>query len=239
MKTFAEMLSDDTARIAETGMFGMRMVDADTQAVARDLVAITEALDTSGIVPGGKGAPKNATDDDDRWICVNAHDRCYGGAGGPCAHCEQTPVEEPAPAGEGAIDKDVVAINREYLAVPRESPEGVFAAIVSASGGALSVAQVEYVYCKIIAAFDRPYPTVTTAPAVEPVQAVRIEYCPKEWRDGRQLLVFLPKVGIWEVGRYKRARNGNRYWHVASIRPLKDEDITHVAPLPALPDEED
>lgn len=21
--------------------------------------------------------------------CVNAHDRCYGGAGGPCPYCEQ------------------------------------------------------------------------------------------------------------------------------------------------------
>lgn len=24
--------------------------------------------------------------------CVNAHDRCYGGAGGPCPYCETTPA---------------------------------------------------------------------------------------------------------------------------------------------------
>jgi hypothetical protein len=23
-----------------------------------------------------------------RLVCVNAHDRCYGGAGGPCPYCE-------------------------------------------------------------------------------------------------------------------------------------------------------
>lgn len=26
----------------------------------------------------------------DEWKCVNAHDRCYGGAGGPCDYCERT-----------------------------------------------------------------------------------------------------------------------------------------------------
>jgi len=25
-----------------------------------------------------------------RLVCVNAHDRCYGGAGGPCPWCEPT-----------------------------------------------------------------------------------------------------------------------------------------------------
>lgn len=28
--------------------------------------------------------------DDDDVKCVNAHDRCYGGAGGPCPYCERT-----------------------------------------------------------------------------------------------------------------------------------------------------
>lgn len=24
----------------------------------------------------------------ERSVCVNAHDRCFGGAGGPCPYCE-------------------------------------------------------------------------------------------------------------------------------------------------------
>lgn len=38
-------------------------------------------------------------DDDDDVVCVNAHDRCYGGAGGPCPYCERT-RDEPATSGE-------------------------------------------------------------------------------------------------------------------------------------------
>lgn len=27
--------------------------------------------------------------EDDDVLCVNAHDRCYGGSGGPCPYCER------------------------------------------------------------------------------------------------------------------------------------------------------
>jgi len=30
-------------------------------------------------------------------ICVNAHDRCYGGAGGPCPYCEMPAAPEVMP----------------------------------------------------------------------------------------------------------------------------------------------
>ena len=30
-------------------------------------------------------------------ICVNAHDRCYGGAGGPCPYCEMPAAPEVKP----------------------------------------------------------------------------------------------------------------------------------------------
>jgi hypothetical protein len=46
-------------------------------------------------------------DDDDDLVCVNAHDRCYGGAGGPCPYCERraTKPTEPIPCDDcGAVD---------------------------------------------------------------------------------------------------------------------------------------
>jgi hypothetical protein len=30
-------------------------------------------------------------------VCVNAHDRCYGGAGGPCPYCEMPAALEVKP----------------------------------------------------------------------------------------------------------------------------------------------
>lgn len=33
-------------------------------------------------------AEEEVSDDCDDPVCVNAHDRCYGGAGGPCPYCE-------------------------------------------------------------------------------------------------------------------------------------------------------
>jgi len=30
-------------------------------------------------------------------VCVNAHDRCYGGAGGPCPYCEMPAAPEVKP----------------------------------------------------------------------------------------------------------------------------------------------
>jgi hypothetical protein len=32
--------------------------------------------------------PQTEEDNEDEVRCVNAHDRCYGGAGGPCPYCE-------------------------------------------------------------------------------------------------------------------------------------------------------
>ena len=30
-------------------------------------------------------------------VCINAHDRCYGGAGGPCPYCEMPAALEVKP----------------------------------------------------------------------------------------------------------------------------------------------
>lgn len=43
-------------------------------------------------------------DDDDDVKCVNAHDRCYGGAGGPCPYCER-----PIVAGQQSAHRINVA----------------------------------------------------------------------------------------------------------------------------------
>lgn len=54
--------------------------------------------------------------------CVNAHDRCYGGAGGPCPYCERPLVAPQQDGGEArsasyTYDKDgavVGGITRGY-----------------------------------------------------------------------------------------------------------------------------
>lgn len=35
--------------------------------------------------------PEEPQDDEPQVRCVNAHDRCHGGAGGPCPYCERVP----------------------------------------------------------------------------------------------------------------------------------------------------
>lgn len=36
-----------------------------------------------------------------KLVCVNAHDRCYGGAGGPCPYCELSSQALSLAKGEG------------------------------------------------------------------------------------------------------------------------------------------
>ena len=43
-----------------------------------------------------------AEEDEPEPRCVNAHDRCYGGAGGPCPYCER-PIPMSAPDADGWI----------------------------------------------------------------------------------------------------------------------------------------
>lgn len=40
---------------------------------------------------------RRAHDDEAEVRCVNAHDRCYGGAGGPCPYCEPKRIQKAEP----------------------------------------------------------------------------------------------------------------------------------------------
>lgn len=62
--------------------------------------------------------------------CTNAHDRCYGGAGGPCEYCERMPVSyetrvlkngrDPLLVLRERVDTEVVCIS----AIRTTSAEG-------------------------------------------------------------------------------------------------------------------
>jgi len=189
MKKSRELLSDETASIAETGMLGMRMVSAETQAVARDLVAITEALDAAGIAPGGKAQ----TADD--------------GA----------PVEEPAPDCDWGE------------AVERAIADAIEVATVRGEGDE----KMAYRIARAAIAADRAE-RGAGLPAAGPVQAIPISECPAEWRDGRWLL---GKIGPGKTS-WSPVRAINDKWQ--HIRFADDgREITHVAPLPALPEDGD
>ncbi|RUM98983.1 DUF551 domain-containing protein [Pseudaminobacter arsenicus] len=70
-----------------------------------------EAIDMAEADANAADAPTVAAQqcglDDGELKCVNAHDRCYGGAGGPCPYCERATL---APADNGLVER----LLREY-----------------------------------------------------------------------------------------------------------------------------
>lgn len=59
-------------------------------------------------------------------VCVNAHDFCYGGAGGPCPYCETRPRKHTKATAHTPPVDSMIRLEKELEAVIFDNIEELY-----------------------------------------------------------------------------------------------------------------